>query len=197
MPSGAGPFLDSPAMATSSANPDDLDGWVTASRALDEALSTSKDTLNRLHGEFTSSLGWGQFDASSLLSGFGTWLTYNETDAQWVTAIAGAFRSAGSDTLSDSVIAATLRAADLDGSWASVTYDEPIVLGEPPTSGFADDPVNTGTGNFVEVEIDLLANGRTRLTRIGRCSPSISASILRAWCRRSPPRARWYARSRR
>ena len=59
-------------MATSSANPDDLDGWVTASRALDEALSTNKDTLNRLHGEFTGSLGWGQFDASSLLSGAGS-----------------------------------------------------------------------------------------------------------------------------
>lgn len=82
-------------MGASSALPDDLDAWATASRGLDEVLRSRKATLDRLHSEFTTALGWGQFDASSLLEGFGGWMTWNERDAQWVGTIAQAFRDAG------------------------------------------------------------------------------------------------------
>ncbi|WP_425432045.1 DUF6531 domain-containing protein [Kocuria massiliensis] len=33
--------------------------------------------------------------------------------------------------------------------------NSPQVKGHPPTSGYADDPVNTATGNFIEPETDL------------------------------------------
>ncbi|HEX6568447.1 MAG TPA: DUF6531 domain-containing protein, partial [Acidimicrobiales bacterium] len=190
-------------MGTSSARPDDLDAWATASRNLDDVLRTRKATLDRLHSEFTTGLGWGQFDASSLLQGFGGWMTWNERDAQWVGTIATAFRDAGAGTVPDAVIEARLRAAGLNTTRLSVTYDDPIALGEPPTSGYANDPVNTATGNFVEVEIDLVANGLVRLTRFVRTHNSRSdragpfgpgwASWASARLRREPDGAHWEA----
>lgn len=164
-------------MATSSAVPDDLDGWAAASRQLDEPLTSRRSTLDRLHGEFTASLGWGGFDASSLLAGFGGWLTWNELDAKWVTTIAQAFRDAGTHTLPDATLDAAIRAAHLDTPRVSVTYDDPVALGEPPTSGYTNDPVNTGTGNFVEVETDLGAHGLTRLLRVVRTYNSRSDRV--------------------
>lgn len=59
-------------MSESSARPDDLDAWASASRRLDDTVTTHKSTLDRLHSAFTGSLGWGYFDASSLLAGIGT-----------------------------------------------------------------------------------------------------------------------------
>lgn len=190
-------------MSTSSARPADLDAWVTASRGLDDALEVHKSTLIRLHGEFTGSLGWGHFDASSMLTAFGNWLSWNEIDAQWVTTIAQAFRAADSGTVPDAAIDAALQAAGLDFGRQSVTFDDPVALGEPPTSGYANDPVNTGSGNFVEVEIDLLANGLTRLLRFARTYNSRSdrvgpfgpgwASWATARLRSEPDGAHWEA----
>ncbi len=190
-------------MSTSSARPADLDAWVTASRALDEVLRTRKATLDRLHAEFQSTLGWGYFDASSMLAGFDAWLGWNETDARWVTTVAQAFRDAGSGAVADAVIEARLRAAGLDAERMSITYDDPIALGEWPSSGYADDPVNTATGNFLEVEVDLVANGLTRLLRVARTYNSRSdrvgpfgpgwASWATARLRAEPEGAHWEA----
>jgi RHS repeat-associated protein len=164
-------------VGTSSAVPDDLDAWAGASRQLDDPLTTRKSTLDRLHGEFTGSLGWGSFDASSLLAGFGSWLGWNETDAKWVETIAQAFRDAGTHTLPDATLDAAITAAHLDTPRVSVTYDDPVALGEPPTSGYTNDPVNTATGNFVEVETDLVANGLVRLVRFVRTYNSRSGRV--------------------
>ncbi len=190
-------------MSTSSARPADLDAWATASRALDEVLRGRKATLDRLHAEFQSTLGWGYFDASSMLAGFGAWLGWNETDAQWVTTIAQAFREAGSGAVANAVIEARLRVAGLDAQRMSITYDDPIALGEWPSSGYADDPVNTATGNFLEVEVDLVANGLTRLLRFARTYNSRSdrsgpfgpgwASWATARLRAEPEGAHWEA----
>jgi len=164
-------------MSTSSARPDDLDGWAAASRSLDRTASEHRRTLDRLHDEFVSSLGWGMFDASSMLGGFKGWIDWNETDARWVKTIAQAFRDAGTGTIPDTTIDALLRAKGLNNGRLSVTYDDPIALGMPPTSGYANDPVNTATGNFVETEIDLVANGLTRLLRFVRTYNSRSGQV--------------------
>jgi len=80
---------------------------------MDETLTTRKGWLDDAHATFTAGLGWGSFDATSMLTGFGTWLTLNETDARWVSDIATTFREAGAGTVSDAVIAASLNAAGL------------------------------------------------------------------------------------
>ena len=80
-----------------------------------------------------------------MLTGFGTWLTLNETDAQWVTDIARPFREAGAGTVSDAVIAATPargRARRSAGCRSPTTTHRPGRC--RPRSGYADDPVNTG-----------------------------------------------------
>lgn len=165
----------------SSADPDDLDGWVSASRDLDGKLSPKQAELNRLQGEFTSKTEWGRFDASSMIGAFNAYIGYNETDAQWTSTISRLFRDADSSggvvSLPDSVIAAGLRAAGLSGGRQSVTFDDPIVWGESPTSGYANDPVNTASGNFVETEIDLVASGLLRALRFSRTFNSRSDRV--------------------
>ncbi|MGH9119377.1 MAG: DUF6531 domain-containing protein, partial [Acidimicrobiales bacterium] len=164
-------------MTTSSARPGDLDGWAEASRGLDDTIVTRKSTLDRLHSDFTATLGWGYFDASSLLAGMGTWLQWNEVDALWVTTIAQAFRDAGTGSVNDEVIDGVLAAAALDIPRTSVTFDDPIALGEPPTSGYANDPVNCATGNFVEVEHDVVVGGLARLLSFTRTYNSRSGRV--------------------
>ena len=147
----------------SSADPGDLDGWVNANRGLDTTLSPHQVTLANLQNEFTTTSQWGGFDATSLIGGLKTYLGYNETDSQWTSTIAGMFHRADSSggvvSLPDSVIAAGLKAAGLTGGRQSVTFDDPIAWGEPPTSGYANDPVNTASGNFVDTETDLAFTG--------------------------------------
>ncbi|GAA2710696.1 DUF6531 domain-containing protein [Actinoplanes palleronii] len=145
-------------MDTSSARPDDLDDFVRDSRAADDELRTRSTQLRSAYGEFQDGNRWGHLDATSLLTAFGTYIDLNEGDAKWVAQIAAAFRAAGGDgdlaRLPDAAIAASLRAAGLGGGRASVTFDDPIAYGFPPTSGFADDPVNTASGNFVHKAVD-------------------------------------------
>ena len=71
------------------------------------------------------------------------YLDENEFDADWVSTIAAAFRAAGSRggiaRLPDAVIKASLRAAGLDRNRKSVTFDDPVAWGEPPTTGYTND----------------------------------------------------------
>ncbi|WP_285474051.1 DUF6531 domain-containing protein [Actinoplanes sp. NBRC 101535] len=96
--------------------------------------------------------------------------------------ISRAFRAAGGDgdlsRLPDAALAASLRSAGLDGGRGSVTFDDPIAYGFPPTSGFADDPVNTATGNFLLAESDFPSWRRvynSRLDGAGAFGPGWSS----------------------
>ena len=147
-------------MPTSSARPDDLDAFVRASRAADDELLTSAVALRAAYDEFLTACRWGVLDARSLISGLNPqFLAFNDQDAAWVAAIAAAFRHAGSHgaiaSLPDAALAATLRQAGLGDVRGSVTFDDPVAYGFPPTTGYAVDPVNTASGNFVELETDL------------------------------------------
>ena len=106
---------------------------------------------------------WGVLDIHSLLAGFGTFIDYNEIDARGWRRSRHAFRRAGGDgsikTLPDAAIHASLKAAGLLGGRQSVTFDDPVAYGMPPTTGYANDPVNTASGNFVEREDDLPFDG--------------------------------------
>jgi Domain of unknown function (DUF6531) len=146
-------------MGTSSARPDDLERFASRSRTADEELRSHDRRLRSAYGAFRDGTGWGRLEIDSLLAGFGTYIEYNEIDAQWVARIAEAFRRAGGDgalrTLPDAAIQASLRSANLLGERGAVTFDDPVAYGMPPTTGFTNDPVNTASGNFVEIEEDL------------------------------------------
>ena len=159
-------------MGTSSARPDDLDRFASRSRSADDTLRGHKGRLRSDYASFMDGTEWGVLDIHSLLAGFGTFIEYNEIDARWVAKIADAFRRAGGDgsikTLPDAAIHASLKAAGLLGGRHSVTFDDPVAYGMPPTTGYANDPVNTASGNFVELEDDLPFDGLTAGLRFGR-----------------------------
>ena len=159
-------------MGTSSARPDDLDRFATRSRGADDTLRAHKGRLRSDYASFMDGTEWGVLDIHSLLAGFGTFIEYNEIDARWVAKIADAFQRAGGDgsikTLPDAAIHASLKAAGLLGGRQSVTFDDPVAYGMPPTTGYANDPVNTASGNFVELEDDLPFDGLTAGLRFGR-----------------------------
>ncbi|WP_306210186.1 DUF6531 domain-containing protein [Actinoplanes sp. RD1] len=146
-------------MSTSSARPDDLDAFVGGSRAADDELRTEDGRTRAAYADFQAGNRWGSLDASSLIAAFGRYIELNEADAKWVAQIAAAFRAAGGDggptRLPDAAIEASLRAAGLTGGRASVTFDSPVAYGFPATTGYADDPVNTASGNFLLAETDL------------------------------------------
>jgi Domain of unknown function (DUF6531) len=175
-------------VSVSSARPDDLDAFAAKSRAADDELRGHETTLRAVYGEFVAGTSWGFFDASSLLAGFSTYITANDTDAQWVRRIAAAFRAAGGDgsisTLPDAAIQASLRAVGLDGTRTSVTFDDPVAYGFPQTTGYADDPVNTASGNFVEAETDLPFTGLVEglsFTRTYNSRPDAVGPFGRGW----------------
>src|SRR5262249_57540959 len=93
-------------------------------------------------------------------------------EGKWVGKMADAFRCAGGNgsvkTLPDAAIHASLRAAGLLGGRQSVTFHDPVAYGMPPTTGYANDPVNTASGNFVELEEDLPFEGLTAGLRFAR-----------------------------
>src|SRR3954454_2085149 len=159
-------------MGTSSARPDDLDRFASRSRGADDALRSHERRLRSVYGNFLDGTEWGVLDIHSLLAGFGAYINYNEIDARWVAKIAEAFRRAGGNgaikTLPDAATHASLKAAGLLGGRQSVTFDVPVAYGMPPTTGYANDPVNTASGNFVELEEDLLFDGLTGGLRFSR-----------------------------
>ena len=74
-------------------------------------------------------------------------------------------------------IDASLRAAGVDQARRPVDVTAPSILGDPQTSGYADDPVNTTTGNFIEPETDLAFDGGAASLGFERMYNSLSASI--------------------
>lgn len=159
-------------MGTNSARPSDLVQFVTRSREADGELKADRGQLLSLHSSFVGRNRWGHFDADSMLQGFSRYIDWNEIDARWVREIARAFQHAGGDGalkyLPDAAIKASLQAAGLDFDRRHVTFDDPVAYGFPPTTGYADDPVNTASGNFVVRETDLPFSGLADALRLGR-----------------------------
>jgi hypothetical protein len=77
----------------------------------------------------------------------------------------------------DSEINAALQAAGVDPTRESFTIDPPTMYGGDLTSGYADDPVNTATGNFVESEADLEFGGGSAGLDLVRMYNSFNKSI--------------------
>src|SRR5690349_7746417 len=168
-------------MGTSSARPGDLDQFASRSRGADDTLRSHNSRLRSTYADFLDGTEWGVLDIQSLLAGFGTYIDYTEIDARWVAKIAAAFRRAGGNgaikTLPDAAIHASLKAAGLLGGRQSVTFDDPVAYGMPPTTGYANDPVNTASGNFVELEDDLPFDGLLSGLRVARMYNSRSDAV--------------------
>lgn len=145
---------------TSSARPDKLRSFATTSSGLNQELSGKPGELSGKLADFAARCQWGTLDGSGVVSGFTRWNQLNEQDVTWATVVAQAFQDAGTGSggiarLSDAAIDAALRGQGVDSARDDITIDPAIAIGNPPTTGYANDPVNTATGNFLENELDL------------------------------------------
>ena len=154
--------------------------------------------MRSAYSDFQSRCRWGTLSADGVLTGFDKYLAANDEDVRWATTVAAAFEQAGGSgavsTLANSAIEAALRAAGVDATRDDIVIDPPTAFGNPPTTGYADDPVNTSTGNFLENETDLAFAGATRhlaLTRTYNSFDTAVGAFGPGWSvdHRGPPRA--------
>jgi hypothetical protein len=144
---------------TSSARPSELHAFASHSAALNSQLRSKPGSCRGAYANFQATCRWGTLEASGVFAGFDKWLEANDNDVRWANVVGDAFARAGGEgavsTLANSAIAATLRAHGVDASRQDLSIDPAVAFGHPPTTGYAVDPVNTSTGNFVETESDL------------------------------------------
>ncbi len=144
---------------TSAARPRDLHFFATSSAGANGELAGEPGRLRSLYSAFQASCQWGTLSADGVLTGLDRWTEANDDDVRWANTVGDAFAAAGGEgavsALPDSALAAALRAADVSATRADLDVTMPSALGSPPTTGYANDPVNTSTGNFTESEVDL------------------------------------------
>lgn len=147
----------------SSARPDALRSFASGAASLNDSLLAVPGRIETAVASFTERCDFGHVDVSSLLTGFRAWSAANDGDVGWASTIATAFDAAGAGSevisLDDSSLVAALLAAGVGRTRIDLDFGTPSLFGAVPTSGFAADPVNTATGNFVELERDLTFAG--------------------------------------
>lgn len=166
-------------MATSSADPDALDDFVSTSRDLNADLAPRVTALERAFEAFLaepSDVGIGSPSQSGAspprLEHFGDTIESarahrndRDVEADWTQVVSRAFREAGSGGtlrfVDDAILDERLAAAGVPvGAPTLISVEAPSAAGLTVDSGFKDDPVNCGTGSFIEPEVDLPAPAR-------------------------------------
>ena len=170
-----------PAGAVSSARPDDLRTYSSNVTGANDTVTTQKGTLDGALSDFADRCSWCSIDTSGITTALAAFGANNTNETRWVDTVAAAFEAAGGSgaisAVSDAAIDASLRAAGVDQARRPVDVTAPSILGDPQTSGYADDPVNTTTGNFIEPETDLAFDGGAASLGFERMYNSLSASI--------------------
>lgn len=148
---------------TSSAAPADLRSFATTSQAANDELAGDPAALRGRYETFEATCTWGAVYASGVFKAYDTYLANNVNDVTWASTVAEAFEAVGGaegvSTVADAAIQASLEAAGVTICRSQIEIDPAMVQGGQITSGYADDPVNTLTGSFVEPEIDLAFTG--------------------------------------
>ena len=111
---------------------------------------------------------WGILYIEDLLLATQNWILDNDNDAAWINAVAQAFRNAGAGVnfrVSDAALYASIQQAGVSAGRKNLEVPDVQVYGAQPSSGYANDPVNVATGNFIEEERDLSA-GSVSLVRM-------------------------------
>ena len=172
-PGGAG--------AVSSARPDDLRTYSSNVTGANDTVTTQKGALDGAIADFTAKCSWCSIDASGITGALATFTVNNTNETRWVDTVAAAFEAAGASgavsTVSDAALDASLQAAGVNQTRQPIDVTAPTIQGDPQTSGYADDPVNTTTGNFIEPETDLAFTGGCASLGFNRVYNSLSASI--------------------
>ena len=168
-----------PAGAVSSARPDDLRTYSSNVTGANDTVTTQKGTLDGALADFAERCSWCGIDASGITGALATFGANNTNETRWVDTVAAAFEAAGASgavsTVSDAALDASLQAAGVNQTRQPIDVTAPTIQGDPQTSGYADDPVNTTTGNFIEPETDLAFTGGAAPLGFDRVYNSLSA----------------------
>ena len=149
-------------MEKSSAVPDNLDSYVQTCSSYDQQACTLHHSAIQALKHYQASCKFGYLDLTATLDSFAVLLQQSNQVNFWLAGVGQAFLSAGYRTN----LRVTLTNSSLD-LWmerrgqgnlkiAKLQVHPAQVVGEVPTSGFANDPVNVATGNFIEPETDLV-----------------------------------------
>lgn len=166
---------------TSSARPSNLRTFAVSSRSLDGEVAGAPGRLEGQLSSFAENCYWGRIDAAGVVRAYRDYLQANENDARWADQIADAFAAAGGEgnvsTLSDASLNEALAAAGISASRTALAIDPPTAAGAMPSTGYANDPVNTATGNFIEPESDLGFGGTASNLVLTRMYNSLASGL--------------------
>ena len=144
---------------TSSAKPDDLEKYTNfVLNTLNIEMNTAFTTISNAYDTYLRTCQWGVLIIDTLLLATQNWILDNDNDAAWINAVAQAFRQVGAGmnfTVSDAALAASIQQAGVNPGRKNLEVPDVQVYGAQPSSGYANDPVNVATGNFIEEERDL------------------------------------------
>lgn len=159
IPSPGGVIVTGTGGGVSSARPANLRSFADTWATLNTELMPLPMSLQGHLDSFASHCRWGTLEADDTIMGFRNWNSENSGQVGWARVIAEAFEAAGSEgeiaSVADAALYQALNNAGMNATRRDLTIAPAQVVGAPPTSGYAVDPVNTATGNFVETEVDL------------------------------------------
>lgn len=152
-------------MSVTSANIDDLETFINGST---NRLSRMADRLTRVSNKANvvmPACSGSQYPSTPSLAALNELLTAWGQNQGFVQVVhdelvkANQFNGDGMATVGDAAIDATLKANGLDGSPGVVDVDAVVLYGQPPYSGFVDDPICLANGNFLLRDGDLAVAG--------------------------------------
>lgn len=173
-------------------------GQITFS--MNAELGQAQHRVASTYAQFRSNTSWGTFNADSLIAALHTWIEDVYEDATWLGKVAQVMLDAA--TYGNLTSASVEGSVDLSGPGAKAQVsldmnllnelmhdDIPMhhllqvpgasITGVNISSGYANDPVNVASGNFIESEVDLRSRVNSVL-RLERTYNSVLAALPNA-----------------
>lgn len=170
-----------PAGSVTSANPDALRSFATTAGQLYDDSLTKGMTFQGAVSDYVTFCSWAPINVDDVLSSIGTYLSNEYTDVEWSLELARQFEFYGGagcmSSVADTALESALRNAGIREGREPVAVTAAQFLGDPQSSGYADDPVNTTTGNFIEPESDLSFGGASADLDFRRMYNSVNIAV--------------------
>ena len=160
------------ATETTSAIPGNLVTFAQKNSKSDQRIAELYSNITKSYSSFVEHTSWGFFDAASLFNSLAKWVDANQSDVRWILTVAEAFATAGSQGmlgpiyseadfldypqyLNTGYIRNYLKEQKISTDRPSIDVSRATITGAVYSAGYALDPVNVATGNFIEHECDL------------------------------------------
>ena len=157
---------------TTSAIPGNIVKFAQKNSTLDQRIAELYSNITKCYSSFVEHTSWGVFDAVSLFNSLAKWVDANQSDVRWILTVAEAFATAGSQGmlgpiyseadfldypqyLNTGYIRNYLKEQKISTDRPSIDVSRATITGAVYSAGYALDPVNVATGNFIEHECDL------------------------------------------